>query len=59
MTRKDIYRRLLAIQDAVTYDDLPTYKEAIDLLNQAAAYVTGLLETLHSDMQQGKDSHPS
>ena len=37
MTLEDVYKRLLAIQDEVTYDDLPTFEQAIGRLNKNSA----------------------
>ena len=54
MTLEDVYKRLLAIQDEVTYDDLPTFEQAIGRLNNAAAWTTGLLETIHADLGDGR-----
>lgn len=49
MRWQDIDERLAAIYDEVTYDETPSFQDAIRRLNTAAGYVIGLRETLHAE----------
>jgi hypothetical protein len=50
MTRRELDVRLERIYELVAYDETPDYGHAIERLNEAAALVIGLRETLRAEV---------